>query len=141
VVLVTLAVAAGPTSAAVPIIFDTDIGNDVDDVLALGMIHLALRARLTTLEKLALVVLIQHSNQMEAEGVGGRADVVRMTAAERGVRCSCHRVSAQKTLTGLRQQGVLRRVRRGLAIVWDILAALCADPVASTPAEAEGCSF
>jgi len=28
----------------IPIIFDTDIGNDVDDVLALGMIH-ALQSR------------------------------------------------------------------------------------------------
>ena len=39
--LVALALAAGPASAAdpPPIVFDTDIGNDVDDVLALGMIH------------------------------------------------------------------------------------------------------
>jgi inosine-uridine nucleoside N-ribohydrolase len=44
--LVTLALAVGPTMAATPlsIIFDTDIGNDVDDVLALGMIH-ALQSR------------------------------------------------------------------------------------------------
>lgn len=32
------------TPPAVPLIFDTDIGNDVDDVLALGMIH-ALQSR------------------------------------------------------------------------------------------------
>ncbi|XAM00906.1 nucleoside hydrolase [Phycisphaeraceae bacterium D3-23] len=46
--MLTLAI-AGPSSAAeeeqpVPLIFDTDIGNDVDDVLALGMIH-ALQSR------------------------------------------------------------------------------------------------
>ncbi|MDB5311099.1 MAG: Inosine-uridine preferring nucleoside hydrolase [Gemmataceae bacterium] len=42
----TLALATGPASAAdpIPLIFDTDIGNDVDDVLALGMIH-ALQSR------------------------------------------------------------------------------------------------
>lgn len=34
------AIAQGnPPSAPVPLIFDTDIGNDCDDVLALGMIH------------------------------------------------------------------------------------------------------
>jgi inosine-uridine nucleoside N-ribohydrolase len=46
VTLVALALAAGPTLAAhpLPLIFDTDIGNDVDDVLALGMIH-ALQSR------------------------------------------------------------------------------------------------
>src|SRR5580704_2265059 len=44
--LVTLALATGPARAAdpLPIIFDTDVGNDVDDVLALGMIH-ALQSR------------------------------------------------------------------------------------------------
>ena len=44
--LVTLVLVSGPMMAAhpVPIIFDTDIGNDVDDVLALGMIH-ALQSR------------------------------------------------------------------------------------------------
>ena len=35
---------AGEPERPVPLIFDTDIGNDVDDVLALGMIH-ALEAR------------------------------------------------------------------------------------------------
>lgn len=34
-----LATASLATAAPVPIIFDTDIGNDVDDVLALAMIH------------------------------------------------------------------------------------------------------
>ncbi len=33
-----------PLSNPVPLIFDTDIGNDVDDVLALGVIH-ALQSR------------------------------------------------------------------------------------------------
>ncbi|MCX6954774.1 MAG: nucleoside hydrolase [Verrucomicrobia bacterium] len=44
--LVSFAVAAATVSSAAPvkIIFDTDIGNDVDDVLALGMIH-ALQTR------------------------------------------------------------------------------------------------
>src|SRR4051812_49015885 len=43
--LVVLALAAGFAAAQpTPIIFDTDIGNDVDDVLALGMIH-ALQSR------------------------------------------------------------------------------------------------
>ena len=39
--LVALALTAGPVMSAEPVrlIFDTDIGNDVDDVLALGMIH------------------------------------------------------------------------------------------------------
>lgn len=41
--LLPLAAAAEPR-APVPLIFDTDIGNDVDDVLALGMIH-ALQTR------------------------------------------------------------------------------------------------
>jgi inosine-uridine nucleoside N-ribohydrolase len=36
--------ASAPITPPVPIIFDTDIGNDVDDVLALGMIH-ALQSR------------------------------------------------------------------------------------------------
>ncbi len=37
-------VQAEPTGRPIPIIFDTDVGNDVDDVLALGMIH-ALESR------------------------------------------------------------------------------------------------
>jgi inosine-uridine nucleoside N-ribohydrolase len=44
VTLLLLSVSAAPSFAEdlkrpVPLIFDTDIGNDVDDVLALGMIH------------------------------------------------------------------------------------------------------
>ncbi|MDG2220158.1 MAG: nucleoside hydrolase [Rubripirellula sp.] len=35
----TLSTAAGETTAPVPLIFDTDIGNDCDDVLAMGVIH------------------------------------------------------------------------------------------------------
>lgn len=43
--LVILAIPAGHVSAQpVPIIFDTDMGNDVDDALALGLIH-ALQSR------------------------------------------------------------------------------------------------
>src|SRR5262249_21894730 len=41
---VALVLLAGPAMAAEPLIFDTDVGNDVDDVLALGMIH-ALQSR------------------------------------------------------------------------------------------------
>ncbi|MGB8116625.1 MAG: hypothetical protein WCF22_22795, partial [Candidatus Sulfotelmatobacter sp.] len=34
-----LAFAAPPPRPAVPVIFDTDIGNDVDDCLALAILH------------------------------------------------------------------------------------------------------
>jgi len=37
--LISATVMAGEPERPVPLIFDTDIGNDVDDVLALGMIH------------------------------------------------------------------------------------------------------
>src|ERR1017187_366360 len=37
-------VAAGAWAQAVPVIFDTDMGNDVDDALALAMLH-ALESR------------------------------------------------------------------------------------------------
>ena len=37
--LAPLALVLAAQAAPVPLIFDTDIGNDVDDVLALGMIH------------------------------------------------------------------------------------------------------
>jgi len=57
-ILVTLACAAVPASAAEAIIFDTDIGNDVDDVLALGMIH-ALQSR-GACELLAVTVTKDH---------------------------------------------------------------------------------
>jgi len=43
-VLICSTLNAGEPTRPVPIIFDTDIGNDVDDVLALGMIH-SLEAR------------------------------------------------------------------------------------------------
>ena len=39
-----LTLAAGEAQASVPLIFDTDMGNDIDDALALGMIH-ALQSR------------------------------------------------------------------------------------------------
>src|SRR5260370_502633 len=45
VVLLTMLAVAPPASARpVPVIFDTDIGNDVDDALALAMLH-ALESR------------------------------------------------------------------------------------------------
>jgi len=55
-----LAWAAVPTFAADPVklIFDTDIGNDVDDVLALGMIH-ALQSR-GSCELIAVTVTKDH---------------------------------------------------------------------------------
>jgi inosine-uridine nucleoside N-ribohydrolase len=62
--LVLAAHAAGPAAAAaaepaaVPIIFDTDIGNDVDDVQALGLIH-ALASR-GECELLAVTVTKDH---------------------------------------------------------------------------------
>jgi inosine-uridine nucleoside N-ribohydrolase len=56
--LVTLAFAVVPASAADAIIFDTDIGNDVDDVLALGMIH-ALQSR-GACELLAVTITKDH---------------------------------------------------------------------------------
>ena len=31
--------AAAPAATPVPLIFDTDMGNDVDDALALAMLH------------------------------------------------------------------------------------------------------
>ncbi|WP_298862342.1 nucleoside hydrolase [uncultured Gimesia sp.] len=43
-VLICSTLNAGEPTRPVPLIFDTDIGNDVDDVLALGMIH-SLEAR------------------------------------------------------------------------------------------------
>ena len=96
-------------------------------------LNLALRTRLDTLAKLAVVVLIQHSNHMQGEATGRRIDVVRMTAAELASRCGCHRVTAQRTLTALHQQGVLRRVQRGSEIVWDMLAALGPAPTPLAP--------
>lgn len=46
--------------ASVPLIFDTDIGNDVDDVLALGMIH-ALQSR-GECELLAVTITKDHEH-------------------------------------------------------------------------------
>jgi inosine-uridine nucleoside N-ribohydrolase len=49
---------AAPAAEPVPLIFDTDIGNDVDDVLALGMIH-ALQSR-DECELLAVTITKDH---------------------------------------------------------------------------------
>lgn len=49
-----------PSSAPVPLIFDTDIGNDCDDVLALGMIH-SLQSR--GLCRLAAVTITKDHDQ------------------------------------------------------------------------------
>jgi purine nucleosidase len=57
--LPTLAWAQNPSPAAIPIIFDTDMGNDVDDVLALGMIH-ALESR-GELKLLAVTITKDHA--------------------------------------------------------------------------------
>jgi inosine-uridine nucleoside N-ribohydrolase len=43
-ILIAIVLTSAPARAAQPIVFDTDVGNDVDDVLALGMIH-ALQSR------------------------------------------------------------------------------------------------
>lgn len=64
---ITVARSAEPTRSdeaarPVPLIFDTDIGNDVDDVLALGMIH-ALQSRG---ECKLLAVTITKDNEMAA---------------------------------------------------------------------------
>src|SRR3954468_13697657 len=58
--VVTALVLGGPATAADPVrlIFDTDMGNDVDDVLALGMIH-ALQSR-RVCELLAVTVTKDH---------------------------------------------------------------------------------
>lgn len=59
---VVLAVVVGTTSMSfaqpIPLVFDTDIGNDVDDVLALGMIH-ALQTR-GLCELLAVTITKDH---------------------------------------------------------------------------------
>ncbi|QDV15289.1 Inosine-uridine preferring nucleoside hydrolase [Rosistilla oblonga] len=52
------ALAAGDERRPVPLIFDTDIGNDVDDALALGMIH-ALQSR-GECELLAVTITKDH---------------------------------------------------------------------------------
>ena len=51
---------ADDPAASVPLIFDTDIGNDVDDVLALGMIH-ALQSR-GECELLAVTITKDHEH-------------------------------------------------------------------------------
>lgn len=56
---VSASVASKP-STKVPLIFDTDIGNDVDDVLALGMIH-ALQSR-AECELLAVTITKDHEH-------------------------------------------------------------------------------
>jgi hypothetical protein len=56
--LAALVLASRPADAAVPIIFDTDIGNDVDDVLALGVLH-ALQSR-GACELLAVTITKDH---------------------------------------------------------------------------------
>ena len=53
-----MSLSTAPARAVEPIIFDTDIGNDVDDVLALGMIH-ALHSR-GSCELLAVTVTKDH---------------------------------------------------------------------------------
>lgn len=58
-VMATALLASEPT-AKVPLIFDTDIGNDVDDVLALGMIH-ALQSR-GECELLAVTITKDHEH-------------------------------------------------------------------------------
>jgi inosine-uridine nucleoside N-ribohydrolase len=56
----TYSLLAGEPAEKVPLIFDTDIGNDVDDVLALGMIH-ALQSR-GECELLAVTITKDHEH-------------------------------------------------------------------------------
>jgi inosine-uridine nucleoside N-ribohydrolase len=58
--LITTTLLASEPTAKVPLIFDTDIGNDVDDVLALGMIH-ALQSR-GECELLAVTITKDHEH-------------------------------------------------------------------------------
>jgi inosine-uridine nucleoside N-ribohydrolase len=44
IIMATMCLAAAASAQAVPVIFDTDMGNDVDDALALAMLH-ALESR------------------------------------------------------------------------------------------------
>jgi hypothetical protein len=82
---------------------------------------LALATRLPTLDKLVLLALLWHSRSM------GALDVARLTAAQLGRLCSCHRVTAQRAVQGLRQLGILRHCQGGGdRIEWDILAVLTA---------------
>lgn len=75
--LITPLLISAVASAQTPLIFDTDIGNDVDDVLALGMIHNLERRGACTL----LAVTITKSNPKAAAFVDavntfyGRGDV------------------------------------------------------------------
>ena len=57
-VLAWMALITEEPLAQTPLIFDTDIGNDVDDVLALGMIH-ALESR-GECELLAVTITKDH---------------------------------------------------------------------------------
>ncbi|WP_202947220.1 nucleoside hydrolase [Zavarzinella formosa] len=79
VIIVTLALAFAPARAAEPVrlIFDTDIGNDVDDVLALGMIH-TLQTR-GTCDLIAVTVTKDH------ELAGPMVDVVNYFYGRRGI--------------------------------------------------------
>jgi hypothetical protein len=92
-----------------------------------GRIDLVLNTRLDTLAKLILVVLIGESQHVTSSTIGVHVDRVRVTAANLGVLCSCHRVTAQRVLTQLRRLGVLRPARdgpRGDVLAWEILAAI-----------------
>ena len=58
VCLVTMGTARSPAAEPVPLIFDTDICGDCDDVLALGMIH-ALESR-GACRLLAVTISVDH---------------------------------------------------------------------------------
>jgi hypothetical protein len=79
-------------------------------------------ANLDTLQKLLLLALFERCHH---DGATHR-DLCRITASEAARLCSCHRVTAQRTLTGLQRLGVLRRDGADMVIVWDIVAALTA---------------
>ncbi|HTU18976.1 MAG TPA: hypothetical protein VMG10_13025 [Gemmataceae bacterium] len=92
--------------------------------------ELVFAARLDALGKLILLDLHQRSTHRTTAGsiVDGtppiHADYARTTAREIASRCGCHRVTAQRSLTALERQGLLRRRGDDWLLVWDVLAML-----------------
>jgi hypothetical protein len=82
---------------------------------------LILSAPLSTLEKLALLALLTRSRSIDG------ADVVSMPAAELARLCSCHRVTAQRTVQALRRRGILRPGADGDTLQWELRAGLTAS--------------
>jgi inosine-uridine nucleoside N-ribohydrolase len=109
-----LAAEAPPPLAPVKIIFDTDIGNDVDDVLALGMLH-GLQSR-GACELLAVTI-----TKCDEEA-GPFADAINTFYGRPGVPIGCIRGAPEKDhgkflpLVEIKDKGQWRyphRLRRG----------------------------